>query len=147
MSETSREEKTETQTTGAMLEFTVNGKIAGSEIEAKPGDVLKLTLYWRVNKDAGAQQLPVSLFVHLLNDRGEFAAGHDLLAYPTASWRDGDVWLQQTDVQIPFIQEAGTLHFEIGAYSYADNVRWRIYDPAGNDAGDRVLLSSVEIKP
>src|SRR5581483_11329633 len=29
-------------TTGAMLEFTVNGKIAGSEIEAKPGDVLRI---------------------------------------------------------------------------------------------------------
>jgi hypothetical protein len=29
-------------TTGAMLEFTVNGKIAGSEIEAKPGDMLRI---------------------------------------------------------------------------------------------------------
>jgi hypothetical protein len=29
-------------TTGAMLEFTVNGKIPGSEIEAKPGDVLHI---------------------------------------------------------------------------------------------------------
>jgi hypothetical protein len=141
--------KTDSMTLTAPIDFNHSLGLLGYEAAAtaEPGDVLKLTLYWRVNKDAGAQQLPVSLFVHLLNDRGEFAAGHDLLAYPTASWRDGDVWLQQTDVQIPFIQEAGTLHFEIGAYSYADNVRWRIYDPAGNDVGDRVLLSSVEIKP
>jgi 4-amino-4-deoxy-L-arabinose transferase-like glycosyltransferase len=118
-----------------------------ADASAKPGEWVKVTLYWRVNKDVGAQQLPLSLFVHVLNERGDFAAGHDLLAYPTASWRNGDVWLQQTDLQIPFIQEAGTLRFEVGAYSYADNVRWRIYDPAGNDVGDRLLLSEVVVKP
>jgi hypothetical protein len=113
---------------------------------AQPGEMLKLTMYWRVSKDVGAQQLPLSLFVHLLNARGDLATGRDLLAYPTAGWRDGDVWLQQNDVQIPSTLDAGTYRLEIGAYSQADNVRWRIYDTAGNDVGDRLLLSEVTIK-
>jgi hypothetical protein len=112
----------------------------------QPGEMLKLTLYWRVSKDVGAQQLPLSLFVHLLNARGDFAAGRDLLAYPTAGWRDGDVWLQQNDVQIPSTLDVGTYRVEIGAYSQADNVRWRIYDPTGNDVGDRLLLAEITIK-
>jgi 4-amino-4-deoxy-L-arabinose transferase-like glycosyltransferase len=118
-----------------------------ADATAKPGEWVKLTLYWRVKKDVGAQQLPVSLFVHLLNDRGEFVAGRDLLAYPTASWRDGDMWIQQNDVQVPSTQIAGILQLELGAYSQADNIRWRIYDPAGNDVGDRLLLSEVTVTP
>ncbi|HZY44602.1 MAG TPA: glycosyltransferase family 39 protein [Anaerolineae bacterium] len=113
---------------------------------AQPGDMLKLTLYWRVSKDVGAQQLPLSLFVHVLNASGDFAAGRDLLAYPTAGWRDDDVWLQQNVLQLPSPLDAGTYRVEIGAYSQADNVRWRIYDAAGNDVGARLLLSEVVIR-
>ncbi len=117
-----------------------------ADAAAKPGDWMKLTLCWRVSRDVGTQQLPLSLFVHVLNDRGDFAAGRDLLAYPTAGWRDGDVWLQQNDVQLPSTVDAGTYRLEIGVYSQADNVRWRIYDPAGNDVGDRLLLSEVVVR-
>ena len=114
---------------------------------AKPGEVVPLTLYWRVKQDVDAQQLPVSLFVHLLNAQGEFAAGRDLLAFPTAGWRSGDVWIQQNDVPLPADLKPGQYRLEAGAYSQADGSRWRVYDAQGNDAGDRLLLSRIEVKP
>ena len=112
---------------------------------AKPGEVVPLTLYWRVKQDVAAQQLPLSLFVHLLDSQGEFAAGRDLLAFPTAGWRSGDVWVQQNDVPLPADLKAGNYRLEIGAYSQADNVRWRVVDAQGNDAGDRLLLNEIEV--
>jgi 4-amino-4-deoxy-L-arabinose transferase-like glycosyltransferase len=115
--------------------------------EAKPGAVVPLTLYWRVKHDVQAQQLPLSLFVHLLNERGELAAGRDLLAFPTAGWGNSDVWLQQNDVPLPADLKPGTYRLEIGAYSQADGSRWHVYDAQGNDAGDRLLLSEIEVKP
>jgi len=115
--------------------------------EAKPGAVVSLTLHWRVKQDVQAQQLPLSLFVHLLNEHGELVAGRDLLAFPTAGWRNGDVWLQQNDVPLPTDLKPGQYRLEIGVYSQADNARWRVYDAQGNDAGDRLLLSEIEVKP
>jgi 4-amino-4-deoxy-L-arabinose transferase-like glycosyltransferase len=112
---------------------------------AKPGEVVPLTLYWRVKQDVDAQQLPLSLFVHLLTAQGEFAAGRDLLAFPTAGWRNGDVWMQQSDVPLPADLTPGKYRLEIGAYSQADNVRWRVFDAQGHDAGDRLLLNEIEV--
>jgi 4-amino-4-deoxy-L-arabinose transferase-like glycosyltransferase len=115
-------------------------------LSVKPGETMPLTLYWRVRQDVSAQQLPLSLFVHLLNAQGGFAAGRDLLAFPTAGWRNGDVWVQQNDVPLPADLKPGTYQIEMGMYSQADNSRWHVYDAQGNDAGDRLLLSEVEIE-
>jgi hypothetical protein len=111
----------------------------------RPGETVALTLYWRVKQDVDAQQLPLSLFVHLLDERGEFAAGRDLLAFPTAGWRNGDVWLQQNDVPLPADLKEGKYRLEIGVYSQADGARWHVYDAQGQDVGDRLLLSEVEV--
>ena len=84
--------------------------------------------------------------MHLLDERGEFAAGRDLLAFPTAGWRDGDVWVQQNDVPVPAQLSPGKYQLEMGVYSQADNVRWRVYDAAGKDTGDRLLLSKIDVR-
>jgi 4-amino-4-deoxy-L-arabinose transferase-like glycosyltransferase len=115
--------------------------------EVKPGAVLPLTLYWHVKQDVQAQQLPLSLFVHLLNERGELVTGRDLLAFPTAGWRNGDVWLQQNDVPLPPDLQPGNYRLEIGVYSQADGSRWHVYDAQGDDVGDRLMLSEIEVKP
>ncbi len=112
---------------------------------AKPGEVVPLTLYWRVKQDVAAQQLPLSLFVHLLNAQGEFAAGRDLLAFPTAGWRNGDVWVQQNDVPLPADLKPGRYPIELGVYSQADGSRWPVFDAQGNNAGNRLLLNEVEV--
>ena len=133
----------------APIDFNHSLEFLGYETstEVKPGAALPLTLHWRVKQDVQAQQLPLSLFVHLLNERGELAAGRDLLAFPTAGWRSGDVWLQQNDVPLPADLKPGKYRLEIGVYSQADGSRWRVYDAQGDEAGDRLLLNEIEVKP
>jgi len=104
-------------------------------------------MYWRVKQDVNGQQLPLSIFVHLLDRKGELKVGRDLLGFPSAGWRTGDVWVQQNDLQLPCVLEPGTYQLEIGVYSQADGSRWHVIDAAGADRGDRLLLSSVEVKP
>jgi 4-amino-4-deoxy-L-arabinose transferase-like glycosyltransferase len=115
------------------------------EVNPVADSPLKLTLYLRVCHDLAGQQLPLSLFVHLLNEQGEFVAGRDLLAYPTAGWRNSDVLIQQNDVPLPADLKPGKYQIEMGVYSQADGSRWRVYDARGNDVGDRLLLKEIEL--
>jgi hypothetical protein len=133
----------------APIDFNHSLEFLGYETtkEVKPGAVVPLTLHWRVKQDVQAQQLPLSLFVHLLDERGVLAVGRDLLAFPTAGWRSGDMWLQQNDLPLPTDVKPGKYRLEIGVYSQADGSRWRVYDAQGNEAGDRLLLSEIEVKP
>ena len=99
-----------------------------------------------MKQDVERQQLPLSLFVHLLDEHGELATGRDLLAFPTAGWQNGDVWVQQNDLRLPTDLAPGKYRLEIGAYSQADGSRWPIFDPQGHAAGNRLLLNEIEVK-
>ncbi len=112
---------------------------------AKPCEWAHFWMYWRVKQDVNGQQLPLSIFVHLLDQHGELKVGRDLLGFPSAGWRTGDVWVQQNDLQLPCVIEPGKYQIEIGVYSQADNSRWRVIDNAGNDRGDRLLLNQIEV--
>lgn len=114
---------------------------------AKPCEWAQFWMYWRVKQDLNGQQLPLSIFVHLLDQTGELKVGRDLLGFPSAGWRAGDGWVQQNDLQLPCTIEPGTYQLEIGVYSQADGSRWQVIDAAGTNRGDRVLLSTVEVKP
>ena len=113
----------------------------------KPCEWARVWLYWRVKQAVNGQQLPLSIFTHLLDQRGELTVGRDLLGFPSAGWRAGDVWVQQNDLPLPCGIEPGTYQLEIGVYSQADGSRWRVIDAAGTDRGDRLLLSEVDVKP
>jgi hypothetical protein len=81
------------------------------------------------------------VFAHLLDAQGQFVAGRDLLAVPTAGWRTGDMWVQFQDMQIPTSAQPGIYPIEIGVYNRADMKRWLV-----PDGSDRLLLSPVQIK-
>jgi len=131
------------------IDFGHSLELTGAETGSirKAGSPLTLTLHLRVFKDTDGQQLPLSLFVHVLNDKGEFVAGRDLLAYPTAGWRNGDVWIQQNDVPLPADLKPGQYRIEMGVYSQADGSRWRVYDAYGQDIGDRKILQVISVSP
>ena len=131
------------------LDFNSTLTLLGYEAasSAKACEWVHFWMYWRVKQDVNGQQLPLSIFVHLLNEKGELKVGRDLLGFPSAGWRTGDVWVQQNDLQLPCTIEPGTYQLEIGVYSQADGSRWRVIDAAGIDRGDRLLLSNLEVKP
>lgn len=131
------------------IDFNSNLTLLGYEAasSARACEWAHFWMYWRVQQDVNGQQLPLSIFVHLLDQRGELKVGRDLLGFPSAGWRTGDVWVQQNDLQLPCVIEPGTYQLEIGVYSQADGSRWRVIDAAGTDRGDRLLLSKIEVKP
>jgi 4-amino-4-deoxy-L-arabinose transferase-like glycosyltransferase len=129
------------QGTGPTIELAAY-ELAGS---ARAGESLFFTLAWRVVTDTAGAQLPVSIFAHLLDVRGEFAAGRDLLAFPSAGWRAGDWWYQRHDLPIPADLQPGQYQIEIGVYSQADGSRWRALDAAGNDIGDRWAPGTIQV--
>lgn len=107
----------------------------------KPGEWARVWTYWRVVQDTRSEQWPIAVFAHLLDAQGQFVAGRDLLAVPTAGWRTGDVWVQFQEMQAPMPATPGTYPLEIGVYNRADMQRWKL-----PDGSDRLLLPSVEIK-
>jgi hypothetical protein len=109
----------------------------------KPGEWVRVWTYWRIVDDTGGQQWPMAVFAHLLDAQGQFVAGRDLLAVPTAGWRTGDVWVQFQDFQAPASASPGAYPIEVGLYNRAAQgvQRWQL-----PDGSDRLLLSSVEIK-
>ncbi len=74
-----------------------------SASQAKPGEILDLTLLWR----SIGEDIPVSytLFVHLLDDDGTFLTQGDAIPVagfrPTTSWRTGEVIIDSHQIQIP----------------------------------------------
>ena len=131
------------------VDFNSNLTLLGYEAasSAKACEWAHFWMYWRVKQDVSGQQLPLSIFVHLLDQQGQLKVGRDLLGFPSAGWRTGDVWVQQNDLQLPCVIEPGTYQLEVGVYSQADGSRWRVIDAAGTDRGDRLLLSKIEVKP
>jgi 4-amino-4-deoxy-L-arabinose transferase-like glycosyltransferase len=129
------------QGTGPAIELAAY-ELAG---RARAGESLSFTLAWRVVTDTAGGQLPLSIFAHLLDERGVFAAGRDLLAFPSAGWRAGDWWYQRHDLPIPADLKLGSYQLEIGVYSQADGSRWRALDAAGNDLGDRWVPGAVQV--
>jgi len=109
----------------------------------KPGEWVRVWTYWRIVDDTRGEQWPIAVFAHLLDAQGQFVAGRDLLAVPTAGWSTGDVWVQLQDFQVPASASPGAYPIEIGLYNRAAQgvQRWRL-----SDGSDRLLLSSVEIK-
>jgi len=93
--------------------------------------------------DTRGEQWPVAVFAHMLDAQGQFVAGRDLLAVPTAGWRTGDVWVQFQNFQVPTSALPGIYPIEIGLYNRAAQSvqRWQL-----PDSSDRLLLSPVEIK-
>jgi hypothetical protein len=81
----------------------------------------------------------------LLDGRGEFATGRDLLAFPSAGWHVGDWWYQRNDIPIPADLKPGNYQLELGVYSQADGSRWRALDAAGNDIGDRWVVGAIQV--
>ena len=120
--------------------------LTGYQVEPlalKPGEWVRVWTYWRVADDTRGEQWPVAVFAHMLDAQGQFVAGRDLLAVPTAGWSTGDVWVQFQDFQVPAFAPPGVYAIEIGVYNRAAQSvqRWRL-----SDGSDRLLLSSIEIR-
>lgn len=122
-----------------------------SATEARAGDVLEVTLYWRA-----AQPVAPSLkaFVHLLGPGGAVRGQRDSVPlggrYPTDRWRTDETIVDRYTIEIAADAPAGDHLIEIGMYDPANSAQ-RV--PLTNENGerqqdDRLLLDTpVRITP
>lgn len=116
--------------------------------EAKPGDVVRLTLRWR-----GIAEMDQSnrVFVHLLDLQNELVAQHDGEpvggSRPTTSWSPGEIIVDKHGVLLPQDIPEGAYRLVAGMYSPVTGRRLAMSDSEGQGVGDHILLGVVEIEP
>ncbi len=88
------------------------------------GASLDVTLAWRAEHPVPA---PYTVFVHVLNERGELVAQHDGLPVlgtrPTELWQPGEQVLDRHPVALPQALDARELRIVVGMYDSATIVR------------------------
>jgi hypothetical protein len=131
------------------LGYALVGSQEGVAFQARPGDTLKLTLYWQALE---ATDLSYTVFAHLLGPDGRLRAQQDNLpcrgACPTTSWVAGEVLADEYAITVPADAAPGEYRLEIGLYDGATQQRLLVFDAQGQPAGDHLLLGQVvQVRP
>lgn len=116
-------------------------------IQAEPGGVLRLTLYWRAR-----QRMTVSytVFTHLLGKDGSIWGQRDNIpvkgTYPTTGWVEGEVITDEYEIAIRADAPPGEYQIEVGLYDAVSGQRLPVFDEGGTRLpGDRILLDQVVV--
>lgn len=129
------------------IRFDDRAELIGYDVRRSTVEVgknIRLTTYWR------AQNLgltPISIFAHVLDDRGRLAAQWDGWTIAPEYVQRGDILVQVHFIPIPPNFAAGTYQLALGLYlpRSADLPRVPIVLD-GPPVADRVLLQSIEVK-
>jgi 4-amino-4-deoxy-L-arabinose transferase-like glycosyltransferase len=122
----------------ALIAYRLNGQTF------KPGDVIELVTYWRALRTVKGED-DWDTFVHLLDRESQIVGGSDVLHCPPTGWRPGDVAVQVHRFPVAADAPQGQEAFlEIGVYRHRAGRLPVLID--GTTAGDRVLLTPVEIQ-
>jgi hypothetical protein len=111
----------------------------------KPGQVLKLTLFWQALADVSRDYI---VFVQLWDEKGELWANRETApvdgSYPTAGWQAGQLVRDPHDFLVPAAVPDGPYHLVVGLYRDTDRERLAIV--AGPQRGrDSLPLTEVNI--
>lgn len=115
---------------------------------ARPGDHLHLTLYWRALGNSG--DVGFTVFSHLLDRQSTIWAQQDHQpadgANPTSGWIAGEYVVDRYDLAIKPNAAPGQYQIEVGMYNPATGSRLPVRSATGEESGDRVLLATVQIR-
>ena len=113
--------------------------------EARPGDLLHLTLIWRC---LAPVEVNYTVFTHLLDAGGQVHGQQDNPpvhgTYPTTLWVPGEIVVDGYPVPVDAGAPPGSYVLEVGMYDPETMARLPVSDPAGI-SGDRVLLGQITI--
>lgn len=116
---------------------TIRGK-SGLENSYLSGETIHLTTVWQADQVATE---PLIVFVHLLNDQGEWVAGWDKLDVAPEYWGEGDIFALNHALDIPDNAPPGTYLVTAGWYSPVTGDRLL----TGKNDG-QVFLGEIEIR-
>jgi hypothetical protein len=118
----------------------------GLPAQARPGELVGVTLRWRV--EAPAPDDPgqdYTFAVGLVDAAGDEVAARDWLGHPPAGWRDGDEVVSWFDLCLPPTLAPGPLQATVALYSRADFVRRPVLDGGGAPLGDQLTFGSLPV--
>src|SRR5262249_4533272 len=124
-------------------------QLLGSDVapeRARPGDKMKVTLYWAAR---GRPSASYTVFVHLLDELERVVVAGDAPpvsgTYPTSLWDDGDVISDSHQLTIDASTRPGSYQIEVGLYLPQDGRRLPIIGQNDSAVGDRLLLPGVHV--
>lgn len=119
-----------------------------SQDSARPGETLKLVLYWQALVDPKAGY---TVFTHLLDGQNKIYAQQDNPPqrglYPTTSWSRGEYVRDEYELAINPAALAGDYVIEVGMYDVATGKRLSLLGADEKPLDNRVLLGKVRVGP
>lgn len=109
---------------------------------AYTGDVMPITLFWRVQSTPQADYVP---FVHLEDLWQHRWSQVEANAYPAAQWQPGDTIIQRIDLPIPPGAPPGSYRLRIGLFDPATGNPLAQLDEDGRYAGSAFILEHVGV--
>ncbi len=114
----------------------------------KRGEPLPVLLYWRA---LGKISEDYTVFVHLVNERGEIIAQQDAPPKngnaPTSSWGVGQLIVDAHVVTIPIDAPAGSIYrLEVGLYDAGTMRRLEIRDLGDGAIGDTLVIQPFRVE-
>ncbi|HEX6384561.1 MAG TPA: hypothetical protein VF177_07825 [Anaerolineae bacterium] len=116
---------------------------------ARPGDLIEVTLYWRVRIPAAAY---ATVFVHVLDENDAVIAQHDAQpvagTYPLPNWQPGTIIVDRHTLALPADLESGDYVLAVGLYDPNTLARWPVAEPDGasRDDGRALLLTPLHVE-
>jgi len=115
---------------------------------ARPGDTLRLSLYWRATAPADADYVA---FAQLLNRADHIYGQHDKPpvseTYRTSRWAPGDLLKDEYQVRVRPGTPPGQYRLQVGLYDRASLRRVGVRAAPGAPVEDRLVLAEVRIDP
>jgi len=109
--------------------------------ELRPGEEIRLTLYWRAEAEMGADY---TVFTHLIDEQSNIWGQMDSQPlegdYPTSFWDIGEIIEDEYTLAIHEDAPTGLCRLEVGMYELATGNRLPILDEAGEVKDTRILL-------
>lgn len=112
----------------------------------KPGQVLKLTLFWQALADVSYDYI---VFVQLQDERGKLWVNREISpvdgSYPTAGWQTGQLVRDPHDFVVSASVPDGPYHLVVGLYRITDGERLAVV--SGPQRGrDNLTLTKVNVQ-
>lgn len=134
-------------------DYVLNGQIQlkGYEVNQepfKPGDSVRLTLFWRCVKSLDRSY---SVFTHLVDSQGRLVSQHDGYPQdatcPTARWVPGQWVWDEHELAIPREIPPGTYRLFVGMYDFETGQRMEAFSGNGERvSSDRISLGSIKVE-
>lgn len=120
--------------------------LIGYDLEPPTDSLLRLTLYWSTDNPI---EVDYTVFVHLLNSKGEIVAQHDTAPArghcPTVVWPPHEVIVDQIEVNLPPDLPSDTYRLIAGMYHQPTLQRLPLFQDGVRLPQDSVLLTTVTL--